>query len=43
MSWYRSHKGASAVRAYPTFTATVNSAEDVAHLLTLLAKEQQTT
>ncbi|GAB2840493.1 hypothetical protein GCM10027176_50400 [Actinoallomurus bryophytorum] len=41
-SWYRSHHGRSGVRAYPRFGATVNSAEDVSHLLTLLAREQQT-
>jgi hypothetical protein len=43
VSWYRSHRAGPVFRASPTFTATVNSAEDVARLLTLLAKEQQAT
>jgi hypothetical protein len=42
-SWYRSHNGRFIVQARPTFKATVNSAKDVAHLLTLLETEQQTT
>jgi hypothetical protein len=41
VSWFRSHNGPLAVRAYPRFKATVNSAEDISYLLTLLAREQQ--
>lgn len=42
-AWYHSHAGRFTIRAFPTFTATVNSAKDVEHLLLVLAQEQQQT
>jgi hypothetical protein len=42
-SWYRSHNGRFTIRAIPMFEATVNSAQDISHLLLMLTQEQQQT
>ncbi|GAA4633242.1 hypothetical protein GCM10023196_070010 [Actinoallomurus vinaceus] len=41
-AWYRSHDRRFTVRALAVFRATVNSAQDVAAMLTALTREQQT-
>ena len=42
-SWFRSHNGRFTIRAMPIFRATVNSAQDISHLLLMLTQEQQQT
>jgi hypothetical protein len=42
-SWYHSHHGRFLIQAMPIFRATVNSAQDISHLLLMLTQERQQT